>query len=70
MHEVIVIGAGKTGTVAANHLADHGVRNILVLDMGLAGRGSLTPNLVPRTAIPGLLGPHGRRPFGYFLRTL
>ncbi len=53
-----MIGAGKTGTAAANHLADHGVRNILVLDMGSAGRGSLTPDLVPTTTIPGLLGPH------------
>jgi glycine/D-amino acid oxidase-like deaminating enzyme len=58
MHKVIVIGTGTTGAAASYHLANHGICNILVLDMGLVGRSLSTPGLVPTTTIPGLLGPH------------
>ena len=62
MREVIVIGAGTTGAAAAYHLAEHGVRDILVLDMGKAGMGSPTSGLVP-AAVDGvgalLLPPWG-----------
>ena len=52
MREVIVIGAGTTGAAAAYHLAEHGVRDILVLDMGRAGMGSPTSGLVPAPGPP------------------
>lgn len=48
MHEVIIVGAGTTGAAAAYHLAQHGVRNILVLDMGTPGKGLSTTGAVPQ----------------------
>jgi len=47
MYEVIIVGAGTTGAAAAYHLAQHGVRNILVLDMGTPGKGLSTSGAVP-----------------------
>jgi ribulose 1,5-bisphosphate synthetase/thiazole synthase len=48
MHEVIIVGAGTTGAAAAYHLAQHGVRNVLVLDMGTPGKGLTTTGAVPQ----------------------
>ena len=39
-HEVIVVGGGTTGAACAFHLCEAGVRRVLVLDMGVPGRGS------------------------------
>lgn len=65
MYEVIIIGAGTTGAAAAYHLAQYGVRDILVLDMGTPGNGSsatgssvaVTSPTKEHAAAPTLPGP-------------
>ena len=39
MFEVVIIGAGTTGAADSYHLAKHGVKNMICLEMGRVGRG-------------------------------
>jgi monoamine oxidase len=44
---VLIVGAGVAGASAAYHLAAAGVKDVLVLDCGRAGEGSMTPTTAP-----------------------